>query len=333
MNRRSFISTLATGAAISITGCGKSAENTTPSTSETPTKSRTQSPSRTPNPYGKDTLTVAVTQQTAARHDMFPLVTESLSYWEAHSERFAGYPIQYSLQPNHSSPDILIRVQDTIESCGSHSANINGCAPLVTDSPSLPVTVRIATGRGKHWLKRDITHELGHTLGLTHQSEPAHIMSNSIDDRITNYSAKTNALQKYHTANTTRQTAIASWETAKTTWNTSDNTQKTTQKLQSARSDFTTTQELVDSAQSIADRNNHPAAVTLLSESSNHITAYRSAVTTALQLVTESPSVQTSTNSLQTSIQDSLANAHSYTFHRPKTIQRVFGLPPNYQSE
>jgi hypothetical protein len=131
------------------------------------------------NPFRQETLVVAV-DGSAADGDVTPLVREALSYWEANSEQYAGYPIDYRLAANASDPDLQVRFVDSVDQCGTeeHAA---GCAPVITKPGQFdpPVEVRIKTGFSDASTVQVLKHELGHTLGLDHGDEPAEVMAAS----------------------------------------------------------------------------------------------------------------------------------------------------------
>lgn len=133
------------------------------------------------NPYDKETLVVA----TEGAPSDAP-VEPALAYWENNtSETYAGYPIEYDLSPNTDDPDIIIRWVDDIENCGEHTEiELAGCAPLVNESTETPdtVVIRIESGYSRDHTRETIIHELGHTLGLTHDDEPQDVMAVEYDD-------------------------------------------------------------------------------------------------------------------------------------------------------
>lgn len=179
MNRRTLLSVAGGGIALTVAGSTNSFVTNTPRYSD-----YVDIPERNiSNPYGKQKLTVQLSQQSESQYDAFVLTRQALDYWEEYSEKFAGYPIIYNLSRNHDTPDVLIRFVDSIEECGSDSTdnkNITGCADLVKDVDLIitPVTAHVITGRGRDETLRTLIHEIGHTLGLTHHDEPANFMSN-----------------------------------------------------------------------------------------------------------------------------------------------------------
>ncbi|WP_440767492.1 matrixin family metalloprotease [Natronorubrum sp. DTA7] len=129
------------------------------------------------NPYGQAELVVAL-NDTATDQDVEPLVEEALAYWEANSEAYAGYPIEYDLQPDATNPDVKIHWRGSITSCGIHgSETFLGCADLVTEEPTGAATIEIEDGYTNESTLQTVKHEIGHTLGLEHDDEPHDLMA------------------------------------------------------------------------------------------------------------------------------------------------------------
>lgn len=127
------------------------------------------------NPWRESELVVAV--ENDRERNVLPLVREALSYWETNSERYAGYPIEYTIDPDAETPDLIVSFVDRVGECGpeEHTA---GCAPVLTSAGQVqrPVRVTVRHGFSEESTVRVLSHELGHTLGLTHDDEPQDIM-------------------------------------------------------------------------------------------------------------------------------------------------------------
>jgi hypothetical protein len=132
------------------------------------------------NPYRQEELVVAVTRPGNESREFAPLVREALDYWEANSEQYAGYPIDYRLASNATDPDVQVRFVESVGECGTedHAA---GCAPIITEPGQFdpPVDVRIRTGFSDASTVQVLKHEFGHTLGLDHGDAPEDVMAAS----------------------------------------------------------------------------------------------------------------------------------------------------------
>lgn len=197
MKRRELITLTGAGGVALISGCLDSIPSTTPTESK--------------NPWGKDTLTVAVEQRVTARHGFIDLIEEALNYWEQNSETYAGFSISYRLRPNSDDPDIEIILVGNISQCGEHDGEeYAGCANFSTGEDPF-ARIRVVDGYDDKYLLGTLKHEIGHTLGLEHTDEPAPIMSNQIEDRIPNYQERKQILNLY-------SEAVTPWNEASETW-------------------------------------------------------------------------------------------------------------------
>lgn len=130
------------------------------------------------NPWGESTLTVAIEQSANDSRNYRPLVADALSFWENESAEYAGYLIEYNLKPNASNPDLIVAFVDHIEEC-NNVTDAAGCAPYVTAPASIdrPERVEILAEFTNDSTVLVVRHEIGHTLGLDHDDEPASVMT------------------------------------------------------------------------------------------------------------------------------------------------------------
>ena len=130
------------------------------------------------NPWGESTLTVAIEQPANDSRNYRPLVADALSFWENESEEYAGFPIEYELEPNASNPDLVVAFVDQIEEC-NNVTDAAGCAPYLTGPRSIdrPERVEILADFTNNSTVLVARHEIGHTLGLDHDDEPASVMT------------------------------------------------------------------------------------------------------------------------------------------------------------
>ncbi|WP_435180929.1 matrixin family metalloprotease [Halorussus sp. AFM4] len=133
-----------------------------------------------PNPWGERELTVAINNTANESRNFRPLVRRALDFWTNNSARYAGFPVDYELDSNASDPDLVVKFVDGIESC-ANVAEPAGCAPYVTHRGQIsrPVSVEIAGSYSNESTLLILKHELGHTLGLNHSSEPQSVMAPS----------------------------------------------------------------------------------------------------------------------------------------------------------
>jgi hypothetical protein len=151
------------------------ASDPAPTTESAPT---TRPPTATPiaNPWGDDPIVVAVRDEGAPGRNATALVREATAFWEANG-RYLGFEVDYEVRPAAESPDLVVAFVDRVPDCGG-VADAAGCAPLLTDPRQLdrPETAWIRTGLSDGSTVLVTKHELGHTLGLTHDDPPQDVM-------------------------------------------------------------------------------------------------------------------------------------------------------------
>jgi hypothetical protein len=280
-----------------------------------------------PNPYDKQTLTVGLEQRTPARHDIQEVVTDALTYWENNAEQYAGYPINYEYRANASDPDVEIVVVEQILNCGDHTGEeVAGCAPLVRRSAPEPATIRIVDGYRKEWMTTTLKHEIGHTLGLDHQAEPLHIMSNEIEDRIPNYEERREVIDLYVSSFDPYREGGDNWQNALAAWS-NRNPETTESRAREASNKFLEAQRAIDSARDIAENLNEDTAYNLLNESYKKTRAMRYAADAAIAMAQEAQKTYGDPEPHREESNEYIDEANEYSFQETSRITRAFGFP------
>jgi hypothetical protein len=128
------------------------------------------------NPWGSDPIVVAVRNEGSRDRDFAALVREATTFWEAGSQ-YLGFGVEYEVRPDAEDPDLIVAFADRVPDCGN-VADAAGCAPLLTDPRQVdrPETAWVKTGLSDESTVLVTEHELGHTLGLTHDDPPRDVM-------------------------------------------------------------------------------------------------------------------------------------------------------------
>lgn len=236
-----------------------------------------------PNPWGKDTLRVGLEQRVHARHDIHDIVEEALEYWDENSEIYTEYSISYQYRPNSDDPDVLIVLVDDIVNCGGHTGEIAGCAPLIQDQAPATAEIRIVDGYRPEWMISTLKHEIGHTLGLDHDDEPLHIMSNEIEDRIPNYQDRNEAIQRYVDSFDPYSDGNTRWNDATDAWS-RGNYSETESAAVDAHNSWLEARNLIDEAAEIVTDLEEEEAIDLMAESHLHVENLRLAADAAIEM-------------------------------------------------
>ncbi|WP_436902901.1 matrixin family metalloprotease [Halovenus halobia] len=151
-------------------------------------------PTSSEHPLAGETQSVQVRADSTSPHDLDALAEAALSFWEEHSEQYAGFPVEF--EGNNDEPDIVIAYSDSPAGCENvpnYSSQVLGCAPVL-DGGSVqrrPITARVvAASRPPGAIRVTTQHEIGHILGLRHNDAPANVMSNRPADRIPEYARR-----------------------------------------------------------------------------------------------------------------------------------------------
>lgn len=170
------------------------------------------------------TNAVAVVDRSESEHDLETLTAEALAFWNENAERYAGFEVDFRLDGDAPDVEIVyVNTREDLEGCREYaSEQVLGCAPILTtgDRVERPVTAEVvATDRPYGDVRTTTQHELGHTLGLTHDDEPAYIMSNRIEDRLPGYEHRVAVLEAYERALRRRNEATGTYNEGIEAWN------------------------------------------------------------------------------------------------------------------
>ena len=122
-------------------------------------------------------VVVGVVNSANRTRNVTALIDRAISYWEKNDERYVDYEVDFELDPDAESPDVIVSFQRTVE-CQGETGWL-GCAPDVEaiDATSETMVVSIKSGYRDNSTVRTIQHEFGHLLGLDHGDAPMPLMS------------------------------------------------------------------------------------------------------------------------------------------------------------
>lgn len=133
------------------------------------------------SPYDTVTLTVAVSYESDDIRDMSGEVNRSLRYWERQWNESVGYPVVYEQVESTDEAALHLQFVESLTTCGSEIDEVKvGCADFVEGDAPDQVDVRVESGRTDDGTTAVLIHELGHTLGLTHDDEPQYYMQATV---------------------------------------------------------------------------------------------------------------------------------------------------------
>jgi hypothetical protein len=137
------------------------------------------------HPFTDRTVAVQISNAQQNFDHLETLLGDALSFWNANTQ-YLPYTTTLEYRPDASDPDILVEEVLNLESCGLHEGEVSGCAELIQagDHDRLPATATVEFQEDNDWrYQRIIEHEIGHTLGLEHDDEPARVMHESWEQR------------------------------------------------------------------------------------------------------------------------------------------------------
>jgi tetratricopeptide (TPR) repeat protein len=204
---------LLAGAAVALAGCTEAREFVEDAT-----------PPRG-HPLAGET-TVTVVNLSDSGHDLETLADEALAFWNENAERYAGFEVEFSRAGPDETPDVeveFLNSREQLDGCHEYSSeNVLGCAPLIREGTriSRPVTAEVvATSRPDGEVRVTTKHELGHMLGLDHESEPAYIMSNRVQDRLPEYEHRIEVLEAFQDGWRARNDGTRAYNEGIARWN------------------------------------------------------------------------------------------------------------------
>lgn len=151
-----------------------------PSITETPTPEETPTPPEPPdNPWRKEPIIIGIDSSADPDRNYSAHVVDAVEYWNMNGKEDNGWSPNFTVQPESSSPDIVVRFVNEIEYCGKDDGGVTiGCARILQPdtNPNEPEIILVNLGLTNQSTYRAIRHELGHTLGLEHGEGPPGVM-------------------------------------------------------------------------------------------------------------------------------------------------------------
>lgn len=281
------------------------------------------------NPWGKETLVVSVDQEVPARRGFVDLVRSALDYWEENDETYLDYDVTFRLRPNADGSDVAVVLVDEIRECGEHDDGDRyaGCASVTGAGTWDSATVRVADGYADEFTTGTLEHELGHVLGLGHDAEPAHVMSDRLEDRIPDYRERTDALDSYAEATADWNDGIRYWEAGIDHWNGRDY-RGAERDFARAENQFREAVAHLEAAVAVGEEIDQRDAIALLRDARAKIELYRSAAA-SMQTASEHAARRNfeSAERHRSEAGDAVEAAGTYEFASGEELAAALGLP------
>lgn len=175
------------------------------------------------HPLAGATAHVRIDNESRTDHDVAANAREALAFWEAESEQYTGFEIEFDIV--NGDADIVIEYVDDPGRCQAvenYSENVLGCAPLVRPHNRLPqpaTAVVVAAARPFGKIRITTKHEIGHILGLDHDDAPLEIMSNRPEDRIPLYDVRIDIWETVNDGQRRASEASSRFHTGTEAWN------------------------------------------------------------------------------------------------------------------
>ena len=169
-----------------------------------------------------------------------------------------------------------------------------------------------------------LKHELGHTLGLGHDDEPARIMSNDPEDRIPDYHERRTILEAYNDSVTPYNRGATAWSNTLDAWN--DGDFRLTEHYAVQASDaFADALSLIDDARTTASSIRAHDVAALLSESFQHANYRRMAAEAAADMA-QAAQAGRNPEPYRRSANEYNSEARNIQFHSSRVVATELGL-------
>jgi hypothetical protein len=191
---------------------GKAPATETPSVTENaPNETPTPDIEPADNPWGQDTVTVALVADEDGEIDYRTPLSNALDYWNTNTQ-YGDYTVEFVTIDDADDADVHVEIRDSVDSCGvEEGERVLGCAPLLTTGTTAdpPAEVLIESGYDSVSTEEIMIHEFGHVLGIRHGEDPEQYMQPT--ERV-NRTARPNASERGYPWETTDLRVFAATE-------------------------------------------------------------------------------------------------------------------------